>query len=151
MAAVNKILLLGNLGSDVELRHLPDGRPVGNVNLATTETWRDQDGNRNQHTEWHRLNFFGRQAEIASQYLSKGSPIFVEGQLRTRKWKDREGNERQTTEIRVNNFQMLGSRQDRDRSRDAPPSQPAADAKGKDEGAAKGGGGMDDFEEDIPW
>ena len=149
MAAVNKVILLGNLGADVELRHLPDGRPVGNVNIATTETWKDQDGNRNQHTEWHRLNFFGRQAEIASQYMRKGSPVFVEGQLRTRKWKDRDGNERQTTEIRVLNFQLLGSRQDRERS-DQPSSDTSSPSTPGGSGTA-GGGGMDDFEEDIPW
>lgn len=153
MAAVNKVFLLGNLGSDLTLRHMPDGRAVANVNLATTEVWRDQEGNKVKHTEWHRLNFYGRQAEIASEYLHKGSPLFIEGQLRTRKWQDSDGNDRQTTEVRVLNFQMIGGRQDSQdnegrsyRSRDSAP------RNERESAPAKGGeGGLDELEEDLPW
>ena len=155
---VNKVFLLGNLGSEVNVRHMPDGRAVANVSIATTEVWRDNDGTKNKHTEWHRLNFFARQAEIAADFLHKGSSVFVEGQLRTRKWKDAEGNERQTTEIRVHNFKMIGPRQDRDsgsgdqenRSRPADSSSTAP----RKQTTAKGGGDDDSFsemEEDIPW
>ena len=111
MSGVNKVILLGNLGSDVKIRHTSDGRSVGNVNIATTEVWRDQNGEKHQHTEWHRLNFFGRSAEIAAQYMRKGTQVFVEGKLRTRTWTDKNsGTERTTTEVNVVQFQMLGSR-----------------------------------------
>lgn len=162
--AVNKVILLGNLGSDINVRHLQDGRPVGNVNIATTENWRDREGEKQKHTEWHRLSFFGRQAEIASEFLHKGSQVYIEGQLRTRKWTDKESIERQITEIRVTNFQMLGSRLDRDggsgsagggaaKSRqDGPPANKSSgdDTSTPDSGGASGGG-LDDMHEDIPW
>ena len=164
MAAVNKVFLLGNLGSDLNVRHLPDGRVVANVNIATTEVWNDQEGNKVKHTEWHRLNFFARQAEIASEFLHKGSPVFIEGQLRHRKWQDKEGNDRDSTEIRVLNFQMLGSRKDgdyegrgrnrddesprgeRDKDEDTPRSE-----RGKDVSKGDDGGGFDKMDEDLPW
>ena len=153
---INKVFLLGNLGSDVNVRHLPDGRPVANVNIATTESWRDQEGNRHKHTEWHRLNFFGRQAEVASEYMGKGSMVFVEGQLRTRTWQDNKNVERQTTEVRVTNFQMLGSRRgaegsgaDRSRTENAAATKPSVD---KSESQQKhGNDAFSDMDEDIPW
>ncbi len=152
---INKVILLGNLGSDVNVRHLPDGRPVANVNVATTETWRDQDGNRHKHTEWHRLNFFGRQAEIASEYMHKGSKVFVEGQLRTRTWEDAKGNERQTTEVRVLNFEMLSSRRDGESPAPYPDAKPAESPKAAPAKEKRGGQGdpdaFNEMDEDIPW
>lgn len=113
MASVNKVILVGNLGQDPEVRTFPSGDLVANVSIATTDRWRDKNtGENREHTEWHRVMFAGRLAEIAEQYLRKGSQIYVEGSLRTRKWTDQQGVERYTTEIRADSMQMLGSRQD---------------------------------------
>lgn len=113
MASVNKVIILGNLGKDPESRTLPSGETVCNFSVATTEVWKDKaTGERKEATEWHRVTFFGRQAEIATQYLRKGSPVYVEGSLRTRKWTDQNGQERYTTEIRGETLRLLGSRQD---------------------------------------
>jgi len=112
MASVNKVILVGNLGQDPELRSFPSGGQVCNIRLATTDKWRDrQSGEPREHTEWHTVVFNDRLAEIAGQYLRKGSQVYVEGSLRTRKWQDRDGNDRYTTEIRAITMQMLGSRQ----------------------------------------
>ena len=113
MASVNKVILVGNLGRDPEMRSFPNGDQVANVTLATTDKWKDkQSGEPREHTEWHRLVFNGRLAEIAGQYLRKGSQIYVEGSIRTRKWQDQaSGQDRYSTEIRVDQMQMLGSRQ----------------------------------------
>ena len=113
MASVNKVILVGNLGRDPEMRSFPNGDQVANVTLATTDKWKDkQSGEPREHTEWHRLVFNGRLAEIAGQYLRKGSQIYVEGSIRTRKWQDQAtGQDRYSTEIRVDQMQMLGSRQ----------------------------------------
>ena len=111
MASVNKVILVGNLGRDPEMRSFPSGDQVANVTLATTNKWRDkQTGEQRDHTEWHRLVFNGKLAEIAGQYLRKGSQIYVEGSIRTRKWQTPDGQERYSTEIRVDVMQMLGSR-----------------------------------------
>ena len=113
MASVNKVILVGNLGRDPEMRSFPSGDQVANVTLATTDKWKDkQSGEPREHTEWHRLVFNGRLAEIAGQYLRKGSQIYVEGSIRTRKWQDQAtGQDRYATEVRVDQMQMLGSRQ----------------------------------------
>lgn len=113
MASVNKVILVGNLGRDPEMRTFPSGDQVANVTLATTDKWRDkQSGEMREHTEWHRLVFNGRLAEIAGQYLRKGSQIYVEGSIRTRKWQDQAtGQDRYSTEIRVDQMQMLGRRE----------------------------------------
>ncbi|GAB4174079.1 MAG: hypothetical protein Fur0039_15910 [Rhodocyclaceae bacterium] len=112
MASVNKVILVGNLGKDPETRYLPSGDAVCNVTLATTDTWKDKtSGEKKEATEWHRIAFFGKLAEIAGQYLKKGSQVYVEGSLRTRKWQDKEGNDRYTTEIRADVMQMLGRRE----------------------------------------
>ncbi|MCH9705226.1 MAG: single-stranded DNA-binding protein [Proteobacteria bacterium] len=106
--SLNKVMLIGNLGADPELRTLPDGGAVANFVIATTEGWTDKNSNeRKEQTEWHRITFFGRAAEIIHQYGNKGSKIYVEGTLRTRKWKDREGNDRYTTEVRGDDFTFL--------------------------------------------
>ena len=113
MASVNKVILVGNLGRDPEMRSFPSGDQIANVTLATTDQWKDkQTGERREHTEWHRLVFNGRLAEIAGQYLRKGSQIYVEGSIRTRKWQDQAtGQDRYATEIRVDQMQMLGGRE----------------------------------------
>ena len=90
MASVNKVILIGNLGADPETRYLPSGDAVTNIRIATTDTWKDKSGEKQEHTEWHRVAFFGKTAEIAGEYLKKGSPVYVEGRIRTRKWQDKE-------------------------------------------------------------
>lgn len=108
---VNKVILIGNLGSDPEVRYTPDGVPVANFSLATTESWNDRNtGERQERTEWHRLVLWRRQAEVAQQYLKKGSKVYVEGKLQTRSWDDQSGQKRYTTEIVVFDMQMLDSR-----------------------------------------
>ncbi|MCK6392518.1 single-stranded DNA-binding protein [Zoogloea sp.] len=112
MASVNKVILIGNLGKDPETRYAPSGDAICNITLATTDTWRDKaSGEKREATEWHRVAFFGKLAEIAGQYLRKGSAVYVEGSLRTRKWQDKDGQDRYTTEIRADEMKMLGSRQ----------------------------------------
>ena len=112
MASVNKVIIVGNLGRDPEMRTFPSGDQVANVTIATTDRWRDKNSGENREaTEWHRVMFTGKLAEIVGQYLRKGSQVYVEGSLRTRKWTDQQGQERYTTEIRADQMQMLGSRQ----------------------------------------
>jgi len=112
MASVNKVIIVGNLGKDPEMRAFPSGDQVANVTIATTDRWKDkQSGEMKEATEWHRVVFNGRLAEIVGQYLRKGSQVYVEGSLRTRKWTDQSGVEKYTTEIRADQMQMLGSRQ----------------------------------------
>ncbi|EAX7734086.1 single-stranded DNA-binding protein SSB2 [Salmonella enterica] len=112
---VNKVILVGNLGQDPEVRYMPNGGAVANLTLATSETWRDKaDGEMREHTEWHRVVVFGKLAEIASEYLRKGAQVYIEGQLRTRKWTDQSGQDKYTTEVVVNvggTMQMLGRRE----------------------------------------
>jgi single-strand DNA-binding protein len=111
MASVNKVILVGNLGRDPESRTLPNGEAVTNIAIATTESWKDKtSGERRELTEWHRVTFYRKLAEIADQYLRKGSQVYIEGRLQTRKWTDKEGVERYTTEIIADNMQMLGGR-----------------------------------------
>ena len=135
MASVNKVILIGNLGKDPETRYAPSGDAICNITLATTDTWRDKaSGEKREATEWHRVVFFGKLAEIAGQYLRKGSAVYVEGSLRTRKWQDKDGQDRYTTEIRADEMKMLGSRQ----------GMGGADAPSRNEGSfapAPGGGG----------
>ncbi len=108
--AVNKVILVGNLGRDPEMRHTQTGRPVANFTLATNERWRDKDGQQQERTEWHRIVVWDRLAEICTEYLTKGKQVYIEGRLQTREWEDREGNKRYTTEIVANQMQMLGRR-----------------------------------------
>ena len=107
---VNKVILVGNLGNDPEVRYMPNGNAVANLSLATSESWKDQQGQPQERTEWHRLTMYRRLAEIAGEYLKKGSQIYVEGKLQTRKWQDQQGQDRYTTEIIVDQMQMLGGR-----------------------------------------
>ena len=154
MASVNKVILIGNLGRDPEVRYLPSGDAVANISIATTETWKDKGGEKQEKTEWHRVSMFSKLAEIAGEYLKKGSQVYIEGRLETRKWTDKEGHERSTTEIRADRMQMLGSRSGGSERMappddDAPPRPTAAPAKKAAE--AGKGGGFDDLEDDIPF
>jgi len=110
MASVNKVILIGNLGRDPELRYTQGGQGVANFTLATNERWRDKDGQNQERTEWHRIVVWGKQAENCAQYLQKGRSCYIEGRLQTREWEDKEGNKRQTTEIVAQNVTFLGSR-----------------------------------------
>jgi single-strand DNA-binding protein len=150
MASVNKVILVGNLGADPEIRYLPSGEAVANLRIATTDTWKDKDGNKQETTEWHRVSYFGRQAEVCGQYLKKGSQIYVEGSIRTRKWQDKDGQERFSTEIRGDRMQMLGRREG---AGEAPPRESSAPAREGQAGkpAAPAGSGFNDFEDDIPF
>lgn len=107
---VNKVILVGNLGNDPEVRYMPNGNAVANLSLATSESWKDQQGQMQERTEWHKLTMYRRLAEVAGEYLRKGSQIYVEGKLQTRKWQDQQGQDRYTTEIIVDQMQMLGGR-----------------------------------------
>jgi len=112
MASINKVILIGNLGADPEMRTMPNGDAVANIRLATTESWKDKaTGEKKELTEWHRVVFYRKLAEIVGQYSKKGAALYVEGRIRTRKWQDKEGQERYTTEIEANEMQMLGGRQ----------------------------------------
>lgn len=111
MASVNKVIIVGNLGRDPETRYMPNGEAVTNVAVATTESWKDKNsGDKKEITEWHRITFYRKLAEIAGQYLKKGSSVYIEGRLQTRKWTDKDGVERYTTEIIADTMQMLGGR-----------------------------------------
>jgi single-strand DNA-binding protein len=154
MASVNKVILIGNLGRDPEVRYMPSGDAVANITIATTETWKDKGGEKQEQTEWHRVAMFGKTAEIAGEYLKKGSQVYIEGKLQTRKWTDKEGQERYTTEIRADRMQMLGSRSGGSERMAPPdddtPSRSAAAPAKKAAGAGKGGN-FDDLEDDIPF
>lgn len=110
MASLNKVMLIGNLGRDPEIRYTPEGTAVANFSLATTEVWTDRSGTRQEKTEWHNIVAWNKLADIAKRFLVKGRPVFVEGRIRTREWDDKEGNKRRTTEIIASNLVLLGSR-----------------------------------------
>jgi single-strand DNA-binding protein len=155
MASVNKVILIGNLGADPETRYLPSGDAVTNIRIATSEKWRDKSGEQQEHTEWHRISFFGKTAEIAGEYLKKGSPVYVEGRIRTRKWQDKEtGQDKYSTEIVGDRMQLLGGRSGSGGSESMArePREPAAAASGGAKPAAKkGGGAFDQMDDDIPF
>ena len=160
MASINKVIIVGNLGKDPEMRSFPNGDQIANVSIATTDKWKDKTtGEMKEATEWHRINFNGRLAEIVGQYLKKGSQVYVEGSLRTRKWTDKDGVEKFTTEIRADQMQMLGGRQGMGGGGDdgggsnysAPrPAAPAARPAAAKPAAAKAASGFDDMDDDIP-
>jgi single-strand DNA-binding protein len=154
MASVNKVILIGNLGKDPETRYMPNGDAVTNITLATTENWKDKNGEKQEKTEWHRVTFYRKLAEIAGEYLKKGRPVYVEGRLETRKWTDKAGVERYTTDIIASDMKMLGSK----------PGSAGfdSDREGRDEGnfapspsgsksPAKSSSGFDDMDDDIPF
>ena len=111
---VNKVILVGNIGQDPEVRYMPNGNAVANLSLATSESWKDQQGQLQERTEWHRITMYRRLAEVAGEYLKKGSQIYIEGKLQTRKWQDQQGQDRYTTEIIADQMQMLGGRNQQD-------------------------------------
>jgi single-strand DNA-binding protein len=139
---INKVILIGHLGQDPEVRALPSGSSIANLRIATTESWKDkQSGEFKEATEWHTVVLFGRTAEVAAEYLKKGSQVFIEGRLRTRKWQDKTGNDRYSTEIVGNDMQMLGGRgQGGGGGSGAEGARPAAGAGGRDAGRGAGAG-----------
>ena len=142
---VNKVILVGNLGDDPEVKHTPSGVQVANFSLATSEAWTDKDGERQERAEWHRLVCWRKLAEIAGQYLNKGNKIYIEGKLQTRSWEDQSGQKRYTTEVVVDNLEMLGGdRQDGSGSQREHYGQPAA-------APASSGGGGDTPDDDLPF
>ena len=168
MASINKVIIIGNLGRDPEVRYTPSGAAVCNVTVATSRNWKDKtSGDKVEETEWHRVVFYDRLAEIAGEYLKKGRSVYVEGRLKTRKWQDKEGKDNYTTEVIADNMQMLGGREgggggggdeggygrgeerggERSETRSAPASRPAAGAKP----ASKSATGFDDMDDDIPF
>jgi len=155
MASVNKVILVGNLGRDPETKYMPDGAAITNVSIATSYQRTDKaSGQKTEETEWHRVVFFSRLAEIAGEYLKKGSQVYIEGRLRTRKWQDKEGQDRYTTEIVADSMQMLGSRAGSGEPR--PESMKGAEPRGGNAGAGapaakKPAGKFDDMEDDIPF
>ncbi len=153
MASVNRVTLIGNLGRDPEMRYLPSGEAVANFSVATTEKWKDKSGNAQERTDWHRIEFIGRTAEVCGEYLKKGMAVYIEGRIQYDKWTDKEGVERTMTKIRGERMQMLSSRggsggseamDDGERSQTSRPA-PAAEAAGAKKGK------LDEFDEDIPF
>ena len=142
MASVNKVIILGNLGADPESRFAPSGDAVCNIRVATSETWKDKaTGERKEATEWHRVSFYGKLAEIAGQYLKKGSQVYIEGSLRTRKWQDKDGKDQYTTEIRGDVMKMLGGKPEGQQA-----AQPRQQAPQRQQPAPSG-----EFDDDIPF
>lgn len=135
MSSLNKAMIIGRLGNDPDMRYLPSGEAVANLSIATSETWKDKDGNKKESVEWHRVSFFGKIAEVCGQYLKKGGLVYVEGKIQTRKWQDKDGQDRYTTEIRGERMQMLSGRAD-GASNNAPKESPQS---------------SDDFDSDIPF
>ncbi len=152
MASVNKVILIGNLGRDPETRYMPEGGAITNISIATTEKWKDKAGEQQEKTEWHRIAFFGKLAEIAGEYLKKGSQVYVEGRLQTRKWQDKDGADKYTTEIIANQMVMLGSRPGAGGSDSAPAAKHDPEKhQPKRVPGKQTGGKFDDFEDDIPF
>lgn len=157
---INKAIIVGNLGADPEVRYLPSGEAVANIRVATTEKWKDKaSGEMKEATEWHRISFFGRTAEVVGEYLKKGSQVYVEGSIRTRKWQDKDGQERYSTEIRGDLMKMLGGRQGMgdgggrgsDRGDASERGGPPPEGRAAPSAAKKPAGKFDDMEDDIPF
>lgn len=146
MASVNKVILVGHLGRDPEGKYLPSGEMVANFSMATTESWKDKSGEKKEETEWHRVSFFGKTAEVICEYVKKGSQIYVEGRIQTRKWTDKDGVEKYSTEIRGDRMQMLGSKASGDSERSQQEQQKAPEQRAK---PAKGVEQFDDS--DLPF
>lgn len=151
---VNKVILIGNLGNDPDIRYTAGGAAVANISLATAESWRDKEsGEQQERTEWHRIVFFGRLAEIVGEYLRKGSQVYVEGRLQTRKWQDKEGIDRYSTEIVANEMQMLGSKSGGSANYESAPQQAQSSAPAQKPEASNTSAATptDDFDDDIPF
>ena len=160
MASVNKVILLGNLGRDPETRYTTGGDAVTNLNIATNEQWKDKNGEKQERTEWHRVVLFGRQAEVAGEYLKKGRSVYIEGRLQTRKYTDKDGVEKYSTEIVADRMQLVGGGRDGGGDVEfSPGGGGGASARAREPGAAgagkpQGGGAkknVDDFDDDIPF
>jgi single-strand DNA-binding protein len=171
MASVNKVILVGNLGRDPEMRYMPNGEAVCNFSIATTDSWKDKSGAKQERTEWHNIVMYRKLAEIAGEYLKKGRPVYVEGRLQTRKWQTKEGQDRYTTEIIADQMQMLGGREgggsnasydgsgsegmnqdtEYQSSQSAPRQSTPAAAPRQAPASKPAGSGFDDFEDDIPF
>ncbi len=148
---VNKVILVGHLGKDPEVKYLPSGSAVANVTIATSESWKDkQSGDKQERTEWHNVVFFGKLAEIVGEYLKKGAQAYVEGSLRTRKWQDKEGKDRYTTEIVASDMQMLGSKQGGGGGASYNSQEDSSPSRGSAAPSAPAGG-PPDFDDDIPF
>ena len=152
---VNKVILVGNLGNDPDIRYTAGGAAVANISLATAESWKDKNsGEQQERTEWHRIVFFGRLAEIVGEYLRKGSQVYVEGRLQTRKWQDKEGHDRYTTEIVANEMQMLGSKSGGSGAYESAPQSHQSNApepQSAPSSAPSSAPVTDDFDDDIPF
>lgn len=163
MASVNKVILVGNLGRDPEMRYMPSGDPVASFSIATTDTWKDKNGQKQEKTEWHNISMFGKLAEIAGEYLKKGSSVYVEGRLETRKYTAKDGTEKQATQVVADRMQMLGGRGGSgnydggsdDKAAGDYSQAPSSAATQRTPAAAKpastGKANFDDFEDDIPF
>ena len=150
MAGINKVIIVGNLGNDPEIRTMPNGEAVANISVATSESWTDKNtGERREVTEWHRIVLYRRLAEIAGQYLRKGSQVYVEGRLKTRKWQDNNGQDRYTTEIQGDNLQMLGGR-NQDAAQNQPPKQQDKQQKAQSK-SQQSEPPVDAFDDNIPF
>ena len=154
MASVNKVILIGNLGRDPETRYMSNGEAVTNITVATTDTWKDRNGEKQEKTEWHRVTFYRKLAEIAGEYLKKGRQVYIEGRLETRKWTDKTGNERYTTEVIATDMKMLGSRSGSgsfESNETATTDSSVSSTSAKQPDSVKRGSGFDDMEDDIPF
>lgn len=149
--SVNKVILVGRLGKDPETRYMTSGEAVTNATLATSENWKDKNGEKQERTEWHNLVFYRRLAEVAGEYLKKGSQIYVEGRIQTRKWQDKEGKDRYTTEIIVNEMQMLSGKSEGTAENQSAPVRSAPAKPAARPAPAPGKGGFDSFDDDIPF
>ena len=149
---VNKVILIGNLGNDPDIRYTAGGAAVANISLATAESWKDKNsGEQQERTGWHRIVFFGRLAEIVGEYLRKGSQVYVEGRLQTRKWQDKEGHDRYTTEIVANEMQMLGSKSSGGANYDSAPVPASNNTPEPQAATSPASSPADDFDDDIPF
>lgn len=151
MASLNKIQIIGHLGRDPEVRYLPNGDAVSNFSVATTEKWKNQAGEQQEATEWHRVTAFAKLAEIVGKYLKKGSQVYIEGKIQSRKYQDKDGNEKVSVEIRASEMQMLGGRTDASDQQQPPQQRPAPAARPAPRAAAAGNGVDDDFGDSIPF
>ncbi len=147
MSSVNKAIIIGRVGQDPDIRYLPNGDAVANLSIATSEKYKDKQGQPQEATEWHRVSFFGKTAEVCAKYVKKGSLIFVEGSIKTRKWQDKEGVDHYTTEIRGDRMQMLGGLPAKDEST----KEDYAKASAKPSPRGGGASGFDDLTDDIPF
>ncbi|ALQ50186.1 single-stranded DNA-binding protein [Nitrosomonas ureae] len=150
MASVNKVILIGNLGKDPETRYMSSGDAVTNITLATTDTWKDKNGEKQERTEWHRVTFYRKLAEIAGEYLKKGRSVYIEGRLETRKWTDKSGVERYTTDIIASDMKMLGNRSGSGSFESTPDQEEDHSAPARSS-STKSASGFDDMDDDIPF